>query len=120
MAVLTTNGKAAVTRARVLERYGSPDAALVECRLETGRTHQIRVHLTFAGHPLVGDAVYGRRRGAGLLAAFPRQALHAASLGFRHPLTGRALRFESPLPADMADLVDTLRQGERTAVPDAH
>ncbi len=119
MAVLTTNGKAAVTRARVLERYGSPDAALVECRLETGRTHQIRVHLTFAGHPLVGDAVYGRRRGPGLLAAFPRQALHAASLGFRHPLTGRAMRFESPLPADMADLVDTLRQGERTAAPDA-
>ena len=92
MAVLSGNGKAAVTRARVLERYAAgaePAAALVECRLETGRTHQIRVHLTFAGHPLVGDAVYGRRRGTGLLAGFPRQALHAASLGFRHPGTGR-------------------------------
>ena len=67
MAVLTGNGKPAVTRARVLERYAArrPAAALVECRLETGRTHQIRVHLTFAGHPLVGDTVYGRRRGTG-------------------------------------------------------
>ena len=66
------------------------------------------MHLAFAGHPLVGDAVYGRRRGAGLLGGFPRQALHAASLGFVHPVTGAAMRFESPLPADMAGLLDAL------------
>ena len=74
MAVLSETGKPAVTRARVLERFGpegAPVAALVECRLETGRTHQIRVHMAFAGHPLVGDAVYGRRRAAGALGAFP-------------------------------------------------
>ncbi len=113
MAVLSVDGKAAVTRARVLERYGpqgAPAAALVECRLETGRTHQIRVHLTFTGHPLVGDAVYGRRRGSGLLAGFPRQALHAASLGFRHPGTGAAMRFDAALPEDMAGLVENLRR----------
>ena len=74
MAVLSADGKPAVTRARVLERFGpegAPAAALVECRLETGRTHQIRVHMAFIGHPLVGDGVYGRRRGAGALAGFP-------------------------------------------------
>ena len=74
MAVLYAGGKPAVTRARVLERFGpdgAPAASLVECRLETGRTHQIRVHMAFAGHPLVGDAVYGRRRGAGLLGGLP-------------------------------------------------
>ena len=94
----------AVTRARVLERFGDPArprAALVECRLETGRTHQIRVHLAYVGHPLVGDAVYGRRARAPMpaLAGFPRQALHAATLGFVHPRHGAALRFEAPLPA---------------------
>ncbi|MFO1209264.1 MAG: RluA family pseudouridine synthase [Amaricoccus sp.] len=111
MAVLTSDGKPAVTRARVLERFppDGPRASLIECRLETGRTHQIRVHLTFAGHPLVGDTVYGRRPGAGPLASFPRQALHAASLGFVHPVTAEPLRFESPLPADMAGLLESLR-----------
>jgi 23S rRNA pseudouridine1911/1915/1917 synthase len=112
MAVLAADGKAAVTRARVLERFGpegAPVASLLECRLETGRTHQIRVHMSFAGHPLVGDTVYGRRRGAGPLLAFPRQALHAASLGFVHPMTGEALRFESSPPADMQGLLAFLR-----------
>jgi 23S rRNA pseudouridine1911/1915/1917 synthase len=111
MTVLVEDGKPAVTRARVLERFGpsATPAALVECRLETGRTHQIRVHLAFTGHPLVGDAVYGRRRGAGPLGGFPRQALHAASLGFVHPVTGEALRFEAPLPDDIAGLVAELR-----------
>ena len=74
MAVLSEIGKPAVTRARVLERFGpaeAPAAALVECRLETGRTHQIRVHMAFAGHPLVGDAVYGRRRGDGAARRLP-------------------------------------------------
>jgi 23S rRNA pseudouridine1911/1915/1917 synthase len=113
MTVLSADGKLAVTRARVLERFGPEGArvaALVECRLETGRTHQIRVHMAFAGYPLVGDAVYGRRRGPGVLASFPRQALHAASLGFRHPATGAAMRFEAPLPADLAGLLAALRR----------
>lgn len=111
MAVLNQNGRHAVTRARVLERFGpgeAPLAALVECRLETGRTHQIRVHMTFAGHPLIGDRVYGRR--AGVEADFPRQALHAETLGFVHPVTGEALRFEAPPPADFRELVERLRR----------
>jgi 23S rRNA pseudouridine1911/1915/1917 synthase len=110
----------AVTRVRVVEAFGAPPvAALIDCRLETGRTHQIRVHMAHAGHALVGDPVYGGRRrarraalGAGAAAAvdaFPRQALHAATLGFTHPVTGAALRFASPLPPDMADLVALLR-----------
>ncbi len=114
MAVLSKGGKPAVTRVRVLERFGpasAPAAALVECRLETGRTHQIRVHLTFAGHPLAGDSVYGRRGGTDLLAAFPRQALHAATLGFVHPRSGEVMRFEAPPPADFAGLVAELRAG---------
>jgi 23S rRNA pseudouridine1911/1915/1917 synthase len=118
MAVLSNDGKSAITRARVIERFGpeqAPAAALVECRLETGRTHQIRVHLTFAGHPLVGDGVYGRRRGSGLVAGFPRQALHAATLGFRHPATGEQMRFESPLPADMTALLAGLRTPDAPA-----
>jgi 23S rRNA pseudouridine1911/1915/1917 synthase len=113
MTVLSTGGKPAVTRARVLERFGprgAPTASLVECWLETGRTHQIRVHLTFAGHPLVGDSVYGRRGGAGPLAAFPRQALHAATLGFLHPRSGEAMRFEAPPPEDFAGLLAGLRE----------
>jgi 23S rRNA pseudouridine1911/1915/1917 synthase len=109
MTVLTSTGKPAVTRARVLERLAR--ASLVECRLQTGRTHQIRVHMAFAGHPLVGDTVYGRRRSDGALGAFPRQALHAETLGFVHPATGAALRFTSPLPADMERLLDDLRAG---------
>ena len=108
-------GRHAVTRARVVERFdlARPLAALLECRLETGRTHQIRVHMTHAGHALVGDPVYGGNRtvprGAEALARFPRQALHAASLGFAHPLTGEHLQFEAALPQDMADLLAELR-----------
>jgi 23S rRNA pseudouridine1911/1915/1917 synthase len=109
MTVLIEGGKPAVTRVRVLERL--PGAAFVECRLETGRTHQIRVHMSFAGHPLVGDPVYGRRRAAGAFGEFPRQALHAASLGFVHPVSGEAMRFESALPADMEALLAALRRG---------
>jgi 23S rRNA pseudouridine1911/1915/1917 synthase len=108
-------GRRAVTRARVLERFGPegrPFAALLACRLETGRTHQIRVHLSHLGHPLVGDTVYGRPRPRPeAAAAFPRQALHAATLGFKHPVTGAALRFESPIPEDFTRLVGILRAG---------
>lgn len=121
-AVLFQGGRHAVTRVRLLERYGNPGAvALAECRLETGRTHQIRVHMAHIGHGLIGDATYGGRRkssakalGEGLAAqamAFPRQALHAATLGFEHPVTGETLRFEAAPPEDMARLIAALREG---------
>ncbi|MGR3498035.1 MAG: RluA family pseudouridine synthase [Limimaricola soesokkakensis] len=116
-AVSFEQGRHAVTRVKVIEAFAG--AALVECRLETGRTHQIRVHMSHAGHALIGDPVYGGRRklsekahGAAAVALagrFGRQALHAASLGFAHPVTGERLRFESPLPADMAELLSALR-----------
>jgi 23S rRNA pseudouridine1911/1915/1917 synthase len=121
MAVVSHGGKAALTRYKVMRVYGpegAPAAALVECRLATGRTHQIRVHMSASGHPIVGDPLYLRRipvTAKGLpealrraLLDFPRQALHAASLGFSHPRTGAALRFETPPPADMAALIALL------------
>lgn len=110
---VTAKGKAAVTHYKLLERFGTR-AALVECRLETGRTHQIRVHMTHIGHPLIGDPLYGRGHKAGdpeYVRGFARQALHAAVIGFEHPLTKERLRFESPLPADMEALLDGLRRG---------
>jgi 23S rRNA pseudouridine1911/1915/1917 synthase len=109
MAVGRPGGRRAVTRARVLERFGGarPVAALAECRLETGRTHQIRAHLSHVGHPLIGDQVYGRK--ADPVAGFSRQALHAATLGFVHPVTGRPVRFESAPPGDFRALLDALR-----------
>jgi 23S rRNA pseudouridine1911/1915/1917 synthase len=119
-AVLFQGGRHAVTRARIVEAFGTPAvASLVECWLETGRTHQIRVHMAHVGHSLVGDPTYGGRRklsakalSAAALAAvrdFPRQALHAAVLGFEHPVTGAALRFEAPMPDDMVALIAALR-----------
>ena len=104
-------GKHAVTHYRTIEKF--PDATLVECRLETGRTHQVRVHMASTGHPLLGDPVYGRtparlRPVLGQL-HFARQALHAAVLGFLHPVSGSELRFSSPLPADMTALLVELR-----------
>ncbi|MFN6924940.1 MAG: RluA family pseudouridine synthase [Tabrizicola sp.] len=114
-AVVWEEGRHAVTRLRVAEPFGT-QAALVECWLETGRTHQIRVHMAYAGHGLIGDQTYGGRRrlagtapGAEIANAFPRQALHAATLGFDHPVTGERLEFAAPLPADMADLIAALR-----------
>ena len=118
-AVVWSGGRHAVTRARVVESFGQPpQVALLECWLETGRTHQIRVHLAHAGHGLVGDPVYGGRRklsdralGAGALGAliaFARQALHAATLGFAHPVSGEWLEFSAPLPPDMAGLLAAL------------
>ena len=109
-----THGKQAVTRFRVLERF--PGHARLEVALETGRTHQIRVHLAHLGHPIVGDATYGRqRRAAGAastpdaVAAFPRQALHARRLSLAHPISDHALVLESALPPDMQALVGALR-----------
>ncbi len=107
MAVVARGGKEAITRFRVLRSFGLK-AALLECRLATGRTHQIRVHLAAKRHPLIGDQVYGRAGGPLLppeARAFPRQALHAQLLGFDHPASGAALSFSSELPRDMADLI---------------
>jgi 23S rRNA pseudouridine1911/1915/1917 synthase len=124
MAVVRNAGKPARTRYRVIERFGDagrPLASLLECRLETGRTHQIRVHLTHLGHPLVGDPSYGKARVAprakteAEIAAyaaangFPRQALHAWLLGFQHPTTREEICFESAWPADFSGLVQALR-----------
>lgn len=120
-AVWFDKGRHAVTRAQMLESFGHPPSVmLVECRLETGRTHQIRVHMTHAGLGLIGDPVYGGARRASARALgteaqkavteFPRQALHAAHLGFTHPVTGQAFGFDSPLPADIQALLDILRK----------
>jgi 23S rRNA pseudouridine1911/1915/1917 synthase len=100
-------GREARTNYKVLERFGS--VSLLECRLETGRTHQIRVHLQHIRHPIVGDPVY--RRGARAGVAFPRQALHAAALELTHPRSGKAMRWSAPLPGDMAGLLRKLRHG---------
>jgi 23S rRNA pseudouridine1911/1915/1917 synthase len=124
----TSAGKTAITQYWTIESYGQqagasagrPAAALIECRLHTGRTHQIRAHLAHLGAPLIGDPLYGKQRAfkaegphaeeaEAAVRAFPRQALHAAVLGFVHPVTGEQLRFESPLPEDMAELLTTLR-----------
>jgi 23S rRNA pseudouridine1911/1915/1917 synthase len=130
MSVVRKGGKDAITHYKVRARF-SEIASLLDCRLETGRTHQIRVHMTHLGHPLVGDPVYGRGRpgGAGrtgkrrragtkagpndaeirdLLQNFPRQALHARTLGFVHPVSGETLSFESPLPPDLSELMAKL------------
>jgi 23S rRNA pseudouridine1911/1915/1917 synthase len=123
-------GRLAVTRYAVLRRYGGERqadvASLVECRLETGRTHQIRVHMAHLGHPLLGDVAYGagfKTKSALLsppartaLEGLGRQALHARLLGFEHPRTKRHLVFESPLPADLERLEQALRAGN---APDA-
>jgi 23S rRNA pseudouridine1911/1915/1917 synthase len=119
-AVLFQGGRHAVTRARIIEAFGTPPClALMQCWLETGRTHQIRVHLAHAGHGLVGDATYGGRRklgakalseaGLAAVAGFPRQALHAAELGFDHPATGERMEFAADLPADMSNLIAAIR-----------
>lgn len=103
MAVIAA-GKRALTHYDVRERFA--DCTLLWCRLETGRTHQIRVHLASLKHPVVGDRTYGRRHGI----AFPRQALHAWRLALAHPLTGEPLHWEAPLPADFAALLASLRR----------
>ena len=102
------DGKDAITHFRLRERYRNHTA--LECRLETGRTHQIRVHMAHIGHPLVGDATYGKAKSADpRLDAFPRQALHAWQLGLIHPRSGEACRWQSALPADFDELLQRLR-----------
>lgn len=115
MSTRGSRGKDARTTWRVLENYRQ--TTLLEVRIETGRTHQIRVHLSTSGHPVVGDSLYGGIRNSGniddkiraLLRGMRRQALHAASLSFLHPLSGERIVFSSPLPPDMAGLCDALR-----------
>lgn len=118
MAVLSQGGKRAVTHYRVQTRF--PHHTHIRVKLETGRTHQIRVHMAHIGFPLVGDATYGKRfkipKGASqelidTLKGFPRQALHAANLGLEHPETGEYCEWSAPLPADFQKLLAALKQG---------
>lgn len=121
MCVLRGGGRTAVTHYQVLEIFGDGAVSLIECNLETGRTHQIRVHMEHRGHPIVGDQTYGRSKNFNLnaftdnqaqtLKAFPRQALHAYKLAFTHPKTGEELSFESAVPTDMGDLLGGIRGG---------
>ena len=103
MAVIPVNGKEAVTHYRVLQRFGS--FTYIEARLETGRTHQIRVHMAHINHPLLGDAVYGPKKKA---LGVETQMLHAKLLGFRHPRTGEYMEFDSPLPQEFAAVIKKL------------
>ena len=104
MAIVQDNGKPAVTHFKVLERFG--DYTLVECRLETGRTHQIRVHMTSIGHPLVNDPKYGSSKTP---FGIKGQALHSRQLTLKHPATGEEMTFEAPLPEDMEKILAALR-----------
>jgi 23S rRNA pseudouridine1911/1915/1917 synthase len=109
---VTARGRQAVTHYQVLERYER--ATLLRCRLETGRTHQIRVHLASFKHPLIGDPAYGKRNSA---IPFPRQALHAERLGLLHPRTGKPMSWQAEPPVDMQELIAALRRG---AAPTKH
>ena len=104
---IVPGGKRAVTHYRTIEPLTG--AALMECRLETGRTHQVRVHMASLGHPLIGDPVYGGRMPVAERLGFQRQALHAARLGFSHPITGTTQVYESAMPADMQELFSALQ-----------
>ena len=108
VAPLAGQGVRAITHYDVVERFGAA-ATLVACRLETGRTHQIRIHLAEVGHPVVSDPVYRPASRPAFPASFSRQALHAQALGFIHPFTGSGLRVEARLPADLADWIAALR-----------
>jgi 23S rRNA pseudouridine1911/1915/1917 synthase len=128
--VSETIGRHAVTRYEAIESFPPEEvrakASLVRCVLETGRTHQIRVHMAHIGHPLLGDGAYGAgfkasagtlgARAQSALAALGRQALHAAELGFIHPATAEHLHFEAPPPRDFAELLSALRVNERRDV----
>lgn len=120
MAAVKTAGRVAITHYEVEETFCDGLVSLVECRLETGRTHQIRVHMTSIGHPLLGDTTYGGGQKSRIsklppearaaLERLGRQALHAHHLGFEHPVTGERLEFEAPMPPDMADLHFSLEE----------
>lgn len=108
MAVTQQNSKPATTHYRVLERFG--DFTHIRCVLETGRTHQIRVHMAYIGHPLAGDPVYGPRR---VITSLGGQCLHAGEIGFIHPRTGAKMRFEAPLPPYFTSFLHTCREKKR-------
>lgn len=108
MSTKSSSGRHAVTHYRVLERFG--DFTYIECELETGRTHQIRVHMSSIGHPILGDAVYGPARCPFRLQG---QTLHAKILGIRHPSTGEYMEFDAPLPEYFSELLDRLRKQRR-------
>jgi 23S rRNA pseudouridine1911/1915/1917 synthase len=128
MAIVAKGGREAVTHFQVIATFGrrhgtrgsEPVASLLECRLETGRTHQVRVHLSSIGTPLIGDPIYGQGFNTKMLnlpeplrsklASFKRQALHAAGLAFVHPITGTLLKFNSPLPEDFANVVEAFKE----------
>jgi 23S rRNA pseudouridine1911/1915/1917 synthase len=108
------SGRPARTGYEVSSSWATPEVSLVTCRLETGRTHQIRVHLSAIGHPLVGDGTYGGER-SGLV--LERPFLHAAHLSFDHPVSGERLEFESPLPVDLREVLDRLGEPESSDQP---
>ena len=120
MTVSDRLGKKAITNYKTIKTFSSneiPRMSLIECILETGRTHQIRVHLAYKGHPLIGDKKYGKKkqkfkkinfRFEKILSSFDRQALHAKSLGFYHPVKKKFLNFESKLPSDFKKILDFL------------
>lgn len=108
MAVTFSNSKEAITRFRVIERF--VNFTLVECKLQTGRTHQIRVHMQYIGHPVVGDPKYGPEKKRFAIAG---QALHSAELSLKHPVTGEDMLFTAPLPQDMADILTQLQGSKR-------
>jgi 23S rRNA pseudouridine1911/1915/1917 synthase len=112
MSIVTQRGRAAATRWRVLRRFPKSGVVKLEIRPETGRTHQIRVHLAAHGLPLLGDETYGRAAAGAFARAICRPALHAALLGFAHPSSGERLRFEAPLPADLVALEAALSAAE--------
>ena len=116
MAVVASGGKRAETHYQMLDTYAGGAVSLVKCTLKTGRTHQVRVHMTALGHPLVGDKTYGKTPRQALhsemlkqAAEFSRQALHSYRMSFEHPITRKTMRFEIPLPADMQAVVDSLQ-----------
>jgi len=118
MAVVQDAGRHAITRANVLENFGH--SALLECWLETGRTHQIRVHFSHIGHGLIGDPIYGLRKAMpssvfepediNIVKGFTRQALHAKSIGFLHPITNEYMNFDSDIPNDLNELIEILKK----------
>ncbi|MTI44945.1 ribosomal large subunit pseudouridine synthase D [Roseibium hamelinense] len=122
--VVKAAGRHAVTHWKIKDRFGNPEdeplASLIECRLETGRTHQIRVHMAYAGYPLIGDKDYGsgfktkinrlEQPLKSIVSRFNRQALHAGLLAFEHPLSGETMRFTSPYPADFSELLHALQK----------
>ena len=115
MAVLKTGGKRAETHYRTVEVCANGAVSLVECSLKTGRTHQVRVHMTALGHPLIGDSTYGKTPKSARIDSlrpaveFPRQALHSYKMSFEHPSTGEIMRFEIPLPPDMRAVMDAIK-----------